>query len=668
MIRIKRLLSTILVLAIALTLLGVDTVKSANSTSVTIKVDTTKKFQTIDGFGFFGAQDVWWGSQNPNSFYSDAWLEKIVSDLGMTIWRNELQPYNPVDSNNASNSQSANWSKQNNMIQALKNKSIDKGEPLKVILTVWSPPGEFKIDCPDLAGQPNSWVTRGGSHNSTLNGGTLNPLKYREYAQWIIDGLKLYKSAGVDVYAVSLQNELLFVEPYNSCVYTCQWYTDLLNNVVPIIKASFPNVKIFGAENMLDSEASNPTSNYTGTIIQDPATLKNIDIFAFHGYSDGVQATAIEKHKALWETAYENFYVPTKKPLWMTETSGFGENWLANGTPGSLDLGIAIESSLKYGKAAGWVYWSGSEARSGANNVFSLMDGTTVKKRYYVSKQFYRYIRPGAVMLDAESSDSDVLSTAFYNNASNTFTSVLINTTNVDKVVSLTGNSIPASFTGYLTTSDTTKNCSDIGTLNNGAISLPANSILTLVANATMPVVPPKATASPIPTLEPNATSLPVPTPLAPTVKTITNQSDTILGTAANGGTVSVNVPLKSYSAEIFSGTWEVFLSKTWAAGTKITYQLKLFNGFLSSSKSIYVIPYTPTVKTIKKNSVTITGTATRGSTVYAKIGTKTYLAKASTKNGVYTIKIPEIKVKTVVVVKCKAGGQMSKTTTVKAI
>ena len=352
----KRILSTILLLIFFVTLAGADFVQSAGETPVTVNINTSKTYQTIDGFGFFGGMKVWWGDSNPRGFYTDEWLNKIIGDLGMTIWRNELYPNNPVGSTTSTSSQDANWAKQKVLVAAMKKKADDLGEPLKVILTVWSPPGEYKVT------SSFGWIgdvgTRGTTPtNNTKNGGTLNPLKYKEYAQWIIDGLNLYKAEGVDVFAISLQNEPWFSQTFNSCTYTNQWYVDLLKNCVPIIKGAFPNVKIFGSEAMLGTEADVVKSNYklfyTSSIMKDSSALKNIDVFAFHGYSNGVLATAIAQHKTLWESAYSNFSVPANKPLWMTETSGYTENWIANGSkPGALDLGIAIASSLKYGKSS----------------------------------------------------------------------------------------------------------------------------------------------------------------------------------------------------------------------------------------------------------------------------------------------------------------------------
>ena len=103
------------------------------------------------------------------------------------------------------------------------------------------------------------------------------------------------------------------------------------------------------------------------------------------------------------------------------------------------------------------------------------------------------------------------------------------------------------------------------------------------------------------------------------------------------------------------------------AAGTKVTATVKL-NGLTSTIKMIYVIPATPLVKHIEPNSTTVKGTATKGSVVYAKVGSKAYMAKASTKTGAYTIKTPKIKKGTSVSVRCKAGGQYSASKVVKAI
>src|SRR5690606_28826216 len=97
---------------------------------------------------------------------------------------------------------------------------------------------------------------------------------------------------------------------------------------------------------------------------------------------------------------------------------------------------------------------------------FNLMNGTTAGKKYYASKHFYRYIRPGAVRVKAESSDSDnIFITAYRHEGNDTHTIVIINSGTTDKVISVTGDDLPASFAMYRT-AEGADNCSFIADVN----------------------------------------------------------------------------------------------------------------------------------------------------------------------------------------------------------
>ena len=133
---------------------------------------------------------------------------------------------------------------------ALKAKADEYHVPLKYLLSIGRLLESLRLLVP-WNGPAMRNAQRGGEHNSTKNGGTLNPEKYDEFSDWLKSGLNMYRNVGIDIYGLSLQNEPLFVEPYNSCIYTTYWYCDLLKNVVPSVKEAFPNVKIFGSENML---------------------------------------------------------------------------------------------------------------------------------------------------------------------------------------------------------------------------------------------------------------------------------------------------------------------------------------------------------------------------------------------------------------------------------
>lgn len=133
----------------------------------------------------------------------------------------------------------------------------------------------------------------------------------------------------------------------------------------------------------------------------------------------------------------------------------------------------ALFAALKYGHISGWIYWlmSGNHTASEV-----LMLGGVPDKPYYASKQFFRYIRPGAKGIGAESDDAEVAVVGFHHEQKRTLTLVLLNWSSTSKSVTLSGTNMPQ-FTAYRTSS--TLDCANVGTVS-GTITLPAGSITTL--------------------------------------------------------------------------------------------------------------------------------------------------------------------------------------------
>jgi O-glycosyl hydrolase len=144
-----------------------------------------------------------------------------------------------------------------------------------------------------------------------------------------------------------------------------------------------------------------------------------------------------------------------------------------------MDLALSIHAALYHGKASAWVWWQGSD--NGTLNEFNLMQGTTKKgKRYYTSKHFYRFIRPGARMVDVSFNETEgVFASAFENQVMGAFTLVLINTNTKEVKVNLTGTNVPDAFDFYQTTSK--DDCVKKETVANNAVTLPPQSVVTLV-------------------------------------------------------------------------------------------------------------------------------------------------------------------------------------------
>lgn len=411
------------------------------SSAAEITIDRADKRQTIDGFGFFGPMRFWWASTNASDFYTDAWLEMIIADLGVTIWRNE---YYSEESH-----QDANWAEQNPMASALAAKAAEHGVDLKFIMTVWSP--------------PSAWKT----NHSLKDGGHLEAQYYNAFGQWLVTALDNHAALGIDLYGISPQNEPLFEQYYNSCVYTQDEYVAMIEAIGPIVHGAYPNVKIFGPEHMLFGVARDWDWDHldpSQPTLADPEAAAHLDLWACHGYgADGVTPGDSSDEAKYWNAARQRIGGYGRQ-RWMTETSGYSSSW-----SGVLDYVMSIHAALRYGEVSAWVHWYGAG---------DLVNDASLTKAGHAAKHYFRYVRPGAVALRTDSSDASVLATAFEHTGEGTFSVVLINAANSTKRASLSGNGLPAEFRAYRTSSS--EDHVEIATVFSGSVTLAARSITTL--------------------------------------------------------------------------------------------------------------------------------------------------------------------------------------------
>jgi len=171
------------------------TLAAAAARLATVRVDRSVKYQTIEGFGFFGARDSWWGDSK--DLMDPAWARLVIDDLGLSMWRNE---YYPPSDKIGGDEADADWLKQRPVMEALRNQAAASRVPLKTILSIWSAPASMKCASNReriFEGQPNP--------DGTKNGGAVCPSRRQRFAEWLIDGLQLYKLAGVNVSCVVMK-------------------------------------------------------------------------------------------------------------------------------------------------------------------------------------------------------------------------------------------------------------------------------------------------------------------------------------------------------------------------------------------------------------------------------------------------------------------------------
>ncbi len=437
--------------------------QAITAADTTITVNKAIQYQRIEGFGGFGA----------DASYND----RLINDLGITIDRDVVTPafeQTPgvfdinAEPQDVCQGQTSSLATHGPPLKDLQARANAAGQPLKIFASVWSPPAWMKyVTC--IFGTDNNWNRL--IVNEILSGETPNDRK-ADFADYLVKYVQAFKSVtGIDLYALSLQNEPAFGEPYPSAVYS----PEVLKEVVKVVGQAFEQngitTKLIIPEDVSDVARISSFIQWAET---DPLARKYVSIFAVHGFIGATnEDVAGPANQAYW-TQLHTLAAQYNLPLWMTETSGYNNNW-----SGGLYLAGSIYTALKYGQLNAWVWWL-FDYNVDSNQ--GLMLNGVPTTGYYTSKQFSRYIPAGSVIVDANSPDPDILVTAASHVASKTTTLVLINknsTAAKSVKLNITGGNVPAQFN--VIRSSATENAVALGSVGSAdSITLPASSVTTL--------------------------------------------------------------------------------------------------------------------------------------------------------------------------------------------
>jgi O-glycosyl hydrolase len=448
---------------------------SLNAEVAIVSIDETQQFQIMEGFGGFGAKDVYW-SNGP--FTSSEFVSTLMNDLGVTILRDNIptnfeivndnnDPFNTdLSKFNLHNSTPGHDGNLGDHLQYLKDMKTAGLE--KLIVSIWSAPPWMKT---------NNNISNGTTQNSapaynpnpTSANNQLRTDMYQEFAEMCVAYIKIIRrETGLDVYALSIQNEPRFSQSYASCVYNGEALRDLLKVAGKRLNDEGLTTKLFVPEDVGWFDGAN---DLIQPILADPEARQYVSFIATHGYAfDGVTASSTDAQT--WNKMY-GWGAPYNKQLWMTETSGFSNNF-----KGAVELAKAMYTAINFGNISAWLFWSISTS---SLDEFSLMNTSGAKsKRFYVSKNFYRYIRPNTVRIKASApGDAAIYPLAFKNNVENSQTIILINDHSTGRLIKLSGTGLPAQLNMYVTSEE--DDCNDHGLVNSSDnILLPANSVITL--------------------------------------------------------------------------------------------------------------------------------------------------------------------------------------------
>jgi len=448
--------------------------------TVALSANPSQTYQTIRGFGGFGAQKVWWDAE---PFYTPSFVNTLINDLGVTILRDEI-PHSFEPLNDNADPKVINWDGFNSSRDADGDdshlgqhlpylKAMQEAGLRTMIATVWTPPLWMKHiqhrgNGVNNGSDPGAYSAP--EYTSTPSSKT-NQLKvehYEEFAEYCVAYIRLLKErTGIDLYAISLQNEPRFSQFYGSCVHSPNSLRDLIKVVGKRLEQEGIQTLIFMPE---DVQSMFHIRGYLQAILNDPEAKKYAGIFAIHNYAnDGINPS--NEGPANWRETYQ-MASSAGREVWMTETSGFKAGFVEGG----LEMAKSMYNAFYYGNASAWVYWQMSDGSDGA-----LIRNGQKTALYYVSKHFYRYIRPGALRFNLESGDNTLLTLAFIHPTDKTISIIAINLADTPQKISLPSNLPASTYEVYLSTH--TLNCEKQAQSIPGAGTylLPGKSIITLL-------------------------------------------------------------------------------------------------------------------------------------------------------------------------------------------
>jgi glucosylceramidase len=277
-------------------------------------------------------------------------------------------------------------------------KSIEAaGGKLLLYASPWSPPAWMK------------------DNHDILHGGKLLPRYYQNWANYFTKFIKAYEAEGIPLWGVTIQNEPMATQRWESCIFTAEEERNFLkNNLGPTLaKDGLGDKKIVVWDHNRDLMVQRAS-----VIFDDPDAAKYAWGMGFHWYADWSGGRCMYENVGLVHQLY-----PDKNLLF---TEGCAESF--NATRYSFwglgeEYGRSMINDFNNG-TVGWTDWNILlDETGGPNHVGNFCfapvhaDTKTGKliytNSYYYIGHFSKFIRPGAKRVNAAASRSQLMTTSF---------------------------------------------------------------------------------------------------------------------------------------------------------------------------------------------------------------------------------------------------------------
>lgn len=374
---------------------GVLSFGTAYNSYPNITVDTTERYQDIDGFGYTltsGSATLLYGL---NASARTALLQELfgtaansigvsylrvsigASDLSASVYSYNDLPNGETDTDLSEFSLAVEGASGTGLIPVLK-EIIAIRPGIKILGSPWSPPVWMK------------------TNNSSI-GGSLKPEYYAVYAQYFVKYIQGMKAEGITIDAITPQNEPLHDGNNPSLKMTAEEQRDFIkDHLGPAFQAAGITTKII----IWDHNCDNP--GYPISILNDPAAKAFIDGSAFHLYNGNITALTTVKNAHPNKNLYfTEQYTPSNGSFegdlkWHLRNVIIGSmrNWSRN----ALEWNLANDPNFGPHTPGGCTVCKGALTISAST--------ITRNVAYYIIAQIAKFVPPGSVRVGSTEAGS----------------------------------------------------------------------------------------------------------------------------------------------------------------------------------------------------------------------------------------------------------------------
>jgi glucosylceramidase len=371
--------------------------------AVVVTIDPTQRFQTVDGIGGSAADESNLRAM-PEPDRTQV-MDLVFGDLEPSVVRIKprpaMEPAND-DGDPATTDADGFVRPDTHLWQAAQ--ILARGTP-RLIGALWTPP---------------AWMKTTGQE---CCGGTLLPGMDHELAEFFSVYLDYLEAEGIELDALSIQNEPEAASPWDANTYSPASYADTAETIAQRLLADGHAVPLSAPDTALAAF----TPLYTSELMQRPTVSTRLAAVAFHHYQYSYYQIAEIGGAAQNVVALS----PPGLPVWMTEYSN-----TSNIGYGSWDEAIAqaelVHATFEAGVAM-YVMWNLYRPGGPGEALVVIptqggIPGYTVTPKYWTFRHYTKWVKPGARRIAAATPHPDLRVSAFHDETAGTVTAVFVHT------------------------------------------------------------------------------------------------------------------------------------------------------------------------------------------------------------------------------------------------